>query len=81
MALGNAPILGNVANHPVIMAKALIERPTILCDETTETVKAVAKTLARKGLRAELHALSESAGLDAVRREIVKAACSFGVVH
>lgn len=81
MALGNTPIIDNVANHPGTMAKALLARPTILCDETPDTVKTVAKALARKGLHAELRALSEAAGLDAARRAIVKAACSFGVVH
>lgn len=54
----------------------------MLCDETPEVVKEVARTLVRKGLRADVLELADSAGLDACRREIVRQACfNHGTVH
>lgn len=82
MATGNNPIIDNAARHPKTVAQAILNRPTLLCDETSAVVEVVAKMLVRKGLRAEMLEVCESAGLDGARRAIVRAACNPGrVVH
>ena len=76
------PIIDNASKFPRVMANAIKARPTMLCDETPEVVKEVARTLVRKGLRADVLELADSAGLDACRREIVRQACfNHGTVH
>lgn len=82
MAIHNSPLVGNVAAFPVQMATTLKARPTMLCDETPDVVKEVAKTLVRKGLRADVLELSEGAGLNAQVRASLRAACfKHGSVH
>lgn len=82
MALHNSPLVGNVVKFPAEMATALKARPTMLCDETPDVVKEIAKTLVRKGLRAEVLELSEGAGLNAQVRAALRAACfKHGTVH
>jgi hypothetical protein len=82
MALHNSPIVVNVANFPADMATKLKARPTMLCDETPDVVKEVAKTLVRKGHRADVLELSEGAGLNAQVRAALRAACfKHGTVH
>ena len=82
MAIHNSPLVGNVAKFPVEMATALKARPTMLCDETPDVVKEVAKTLVRRGLRADVLELSEGAGLNAQVRAVLRAVCfKHGTVH
>jgi hypothetical protein len=82
MAFGNTPLLDNASRHPHMVANAIQARPTMLQDETPELVGEVARTLVRRGQRAQLIAACDGAGLDVTRREIVRAACRFnGPVH
>lgn len=78
----NSPLVVNAAKFPADIAKALKARPTMLCDETPSVVKDVAKALVRKGLRADVLELCDSAGLnDQVRASLREACFRHGTVH
>lgn len=82
MASRESPILSNASRFPRDLARAIQARPTMLCDETTEVVRQVARTLVRSGHRAELAAVCEESGLDTARRAVLRAACfNHGKLH
>jgi hypothetical protein len=74
--MATAQIIGNVTRHPSQIVKAILVRPTILADESTDTVEVVVKTLVKNGHRAALLDVCEASGLDTARRAIIRAACS-----
>jgi len=76
MATGITPIIENVKRFPHQIAKAIQMRPSMLDDESTETVEEVVQVLVKSGHRAELLAVCEESGLDLARRAIIRAMCS-----
>ena len=76
MATGKSPIIDNAGRYPHQIAKAILARPTILSDESADTVEEVVQALVQSGYRAELLAVCEESGLDMARRAIIRHACS-----
>lgn len=82
MAHHNSPIVINATSFPSVVASNLKARPTMLCDETIDVVKEVAKALVRKGLRADVLALADSECLTQQVRAVLRSAClRHGTVH
>lgn len=76
MATGNSPIIGNAQRFPHVIAQTIKGRPSMLSDESTDTVDKVARTLVKFGHRADLLSVCEESGLDMARRAIIRQACS-----
>lgn len=81
MANGIAPIVSNAVRHPRQIAESLKAHPYRLGDETTETVKELAKALVRAGHREELLAISDANGIDEARRAVIRSACTRVHLH